>query len=337
METTYIGAALGFRAWRVDIDQQLSSAGHGSVVWRPGINVAYCAKHTAPANGCHCGLYAYHQLDTLMAATNERLVCGIVAARGRVEVHELGWRAEEVSILALIAPSSGRHFHIPFTHHSQERIAAIAERYQVPVVGADTANSWARAYAEPVPEADRPQADDADSPIHRQLAIAWLLIAALIAAFILLPIPVWQRSLSAALITLLVLALLNAHRIIRLAPRYQRRLQAINPWLWFLTASLAIVAIGQHISFSTATATASALPLDQQVLVYYRAHHRWPNIATLTAFPEAQLARPGLLGFVENGCLLMAWYQLSANQEYISNHVITKRWCPAQALAPTTS
>jgi len=101
--------------------------------WTPGTNKAVCydqeklertwplfdqysgqpyhainRNHQAPEPQCECGFYAWHQPSTtesdsglLTSITGRLYLTGSILGRGRVEIHESGFRAEEVTLLAL--------------------------------------------------------------------------------------------------------------------------------------------------------------------------------------------------------------------------------------------
>lgn len=160
----YSAALLGYRVLVLSADGALSSTGDGAMRWRPGTNVAYCAAgggHDAPAAGCGCGLYALHRVrDAAVEAGQLRRssrgqvmpVIAAVAARGHVELHATGFRASDMTIIALLAPPQ-----VPArpTNVSQQRPAAFqtaADRYQVPVAAtSDQLVRMSRQVAQPAP------------------------------------------------------------------------------------------------------------------------------------------------------------------------------------------
>jgi hypothetical protein len=138
----------------------LTSLTAGSYFWRPGKNIASCARrnmrastHQVPGSGCTCGFYACHDLEEL--PWPGQLPTGIVAVgvagTGIVRVHQRGWRAQFARILAIShqAPAlntSGRNNAFledqrswPFNSFSlktlEPRVArALEDVYRVPVV-----------------------------------------------------------------------------------------------------------------------------------------------------------------------------------------------------------
>lgn len=101
----------GFRAWRV-IDGELRSP-YVDVVWRERVLRAACYRrrpdqdripcHSAPERDCGCGIYAYHDLDSVLmpSVPVTRTVLGIVTVWGTVQVHADGLRAEYACLRAL--------------------------------------------------------------------------------------------------------------------------------------------------------------------------------------------------------------------------------------------
>jgi hypothetical protein len=105
------GRIYGLRLWRVGTGadgERLLSPDHG-VAWPTGGDAltACCDRHdhAAPADGCRCGLCAWHPRP----ATARRVLQwrwfqpGIVEAWGAVEVHYEGFRAERARPFALIS------------------------------------------------------------------------------------------------------------------------------------------------------------------------------------------------------------------------------------------
>lgn len=94
---------LGFRAWVVH-GGRIKPTGMGGDVWRGGAEVrAECVRgsdHRAPSAACECGLYGWHSFKALMhdhqatRPVTSPFVLGAVVARGRMEIHQRGFRAE---------------------------------------------------------------------------------------------------------------------------------------------------------------------------------------------------------------------------------------------------
>src|SRR5688572_5139919 len=99
--------------------------GIGKVVWLPGVNQAYCigGPHRAPAQGCHCGFNAWHDPQP---DYEEGYLQGAIAARGHLEVHYDGFRAEQAKIIALYCPIDA-----PIDEALSAEQAALS--YQVPL------------------------------------------------------------------------------------------------------------------------------------------------------------------------------------------------------------
>lgn len=117
---------IGFRMWTAE-NGLLRSSGAGNALWDPDVTVAECEgfdkvralippslahlldepevsrePHPAPKADCGCGLYAYHGPQALDGVA----IFGAIAAWGRVEVHEVGFRAEKARIVALAIDDS---------------------------------------------------------------------------------------------------------------------------------------------------------------------------------------------------------------------------------------
>ena len=147
----------GLRTWTVTgegPDERLAGAYRDAAPWPAGGDwlEAECTGtegHKAPAPQCSCGVHAWHPrrraARRIFAGRGE--VPGIVEARGVVEVHEDGFRAEQARPYALLL-APGRN--AALAHR-------LGETYQVPVVeaaGPDDVLGWCREHglglAEPV-------------------------------------------------------------------------------------------------------------------------------------------------------------------------------------------
>ena len=125
---SYPTMALGYRVWKIK-DNALVPLFEGPA-WRPGKNLAYCQKaaHRAPALDCHCGFNAYHDLKDAYqeAQASQRnlknLVIGAVLAKGHLEIHHSGFRAEEAQVIGLWSPQG-----------QSEQLQALSVYYQVSV------------------------------------------------------------------------------------------------------------------------------------------------------------------------------------------------------------
>lgn len=136
--------------------------------WHPGANRALCYRHTfgflryadtlnevdhqAPWTECGCGLYAWH--TPLMIDGSVRsgdLAAGLVAAWGRVCVHNDGFRAEWAEPVALVLPSDAERVWA-------RRLARVAAHYKVPLVPEVDifAPGFADSLGAPVPNSLRP-------------------------------------------------------------------------------------------------------------------------------------------------------------------------------------
>jgi hypothetical protein len=159
----------GLRTWTVRgerPDERLAGAYRDAAPWPAGGAwlEASCPGpegHSAPAPQCSCGVHAWHprRRAARRILAGRREVPGIVEARGAIEVHEDGFRAEQARPYALLL-APGRN-------------AALAQRlgeaYQVPVVeaaGPDDVLRWCREHGlglgEPV-VADLLGADELDA------------------------------------------------------------------------------------------------------------------------------------------------------------------------------
>ncbi len=163
-----IEPVLGYRSWTVRIhpsgEPRLCSP-YRRTVWAPGTpEQAHCSSrivatavgfrqigppdgpHTAPGDGCTCGVHAWRLEDAALAdaagAKGLRAVTGDVALWGVVLRHERGWRAERAYPSALrvhAATTDGLCFVFSWEAGelravpAEELAPALAETYGVPV------------------------------------------------------------------------------------------------------------------------------------------------------------------------------------------------------------
>lgn len=95
---------LGFRCWHVDVAGNLLPVHSRSNPWKGNAEVkATCnwRKHEAPHPTCHCGFNTYFEPESAMAREPNG-VLGVVRARGGIELHPDGFRAEYAQPLALV-------------------------------------------------------------------------------------------------------------------------------------------------------------------------------------------------------------------------------------------
>jgi hypothetical protein len=207
-ETVYANPLLGFRTWKVRRSGLLASIGAGNSIWKPGVNIARCPSklHAAPAHDCHCGFYAYHQLQACSRQAD--LIIGAVAGRGRVEVHADGWRGEEVVILA-----------IADTHPAAQRLA---RHYKVPLVPYQELAAFSSQFAQPVPATERPRWYRKISHRHLYTAAFLALLGLLItlASGHLPRLLAWSIPvLTAFVVMTFLLVSVNLHRVVQTARR----------------------------------------------------------------------------------------------------------------------
>jgi hypothetical protein len=101
----------GLRTWTVVGDrgaERLAAPQRGDA-WPPGgvwaeASCARSPEHRAPADGCVCGLHALHpsRRSARLILSGRREIPGIVEARGQIEVHEDGFRAERARPYVLL-------------------------------------------------------------------------------------------------------------------------------------------------------------------------------------------------------------------------------------------
>ena len=133
----FAGTIEGVRAWNLSEDLELRGRGVGSSqVWAPdgSPTEAVCLDedHAAPNAACGCGLYALHPQARISEWVDPFLssgVAGVVEAWGRIELHEVGFRAQFSRPKLLFEPAT----HL-ISGKELSTIHATAHRYRVPVV-----------------------------------------------------------------------------------------------------------------------------------------------------------------------------------------------------------
>jgi hypothetical protein len=105
------GPLYGLRTWTIVSDEgrERLAGPHKGVEWPPGDGwfEARCpsGRHRPPERDCGCGIHAWHptraSAKRVLASRFE--LAGVVEARGAIEVHEDGFRAEEARPHALVA------------------------------------------------------------------------------------------------------------------------------------------------------------------------------------------------------------------------------------------
>lgn len=156
MSDLYPSALIGYRAWVLREPGYLCST-MGQVPWRTPTEKASCYfhAHRSPDSDCHCGLYAFHDLEpaeTLAASMYFAGigVTGVIAGRGHAEIHAAGFRVAEARVIALLAPSHRIHF------RTQDLLERTAARYEVPIAERDRLIELAAAAGAPAPMSLRP-------------------------------------------------------------------------------------------------------------------------------------------------------------------------------------
>lgn len=157
---------VGFRQWYVDLDDFLIRpvGMSDSPPWLPGPQLAQCWATTTGGyrtaclpvvnDECHCGFYALHNLrdaEGYGGIDSDRAVQGIVTGWGRIAVHCDGFRAQYIEIMAIIMP--------PRIAKNTERALfykSVADRYNVPLMAYDRAESYALEFGDKIPEHMRP-------------------------------------------------------------------------------------------------------------------------------------------------------------------------------------
>lgn len=110
-----VGEIVGLRTFRID-DSGLLLPLYSGGVWYDGANTATCSPptgrhergpHSAPADECECGFYAYGSAEAARQNRNVRYVQAVVSCWGAVVAGTQGVRAEHARIDALwISPQA---------------------------------------------------------------------------------------------------------------------------------------------------------------------------------------------------------------------------------------
>jgi hypothetical protein len=95
-------------------------------LWRRPQPAPECS---APAIGCGCGIYAYHDVQTMLGAIDQHMVGGAILCWGRLLIHPEGIRAEFARPLALSLPA-----HVETRGWSRPVVMQVAEAYGVPAL-----------------------------------------------------------------------------------------------------------------------------------------------------------------------------------------------------------
>jgi len=213
---TFPNALLGYRVWKAK-DGWLHPLFAQVECWQPGANSSNCRHfdHSPPQSACSCGFHTYHhlhragieaaevwsvawaQLDPDFA-DYDFLVLGAVAAKGRVEVHEHGFRAAEAQVLGLYCPEE-----VQLTAVSAEQLQSLSSRYRVPVFYSPAAlEEYSQRLAKPVNAELLPHSADASLKLSTVLA-ALILLSAPLAALAGLSLAVFAGSWLWLLLTIL--------------------------------------------------------------------------------------------------------------------------------------
>jgi hypothetical protein len=298
---TFTAAAIGFRGWGLTEDNLLRSTGRGWTAWRPGVNLAVCRWHDHPHSDCGCGLYACHELSDVVSFSGEAPMIGAIAARGHIESHTDGFRAEEAVIVALATNSADPQL--------QARAVLVAAYYQVPLVAADELVAIAARYGAPVPRNQRPepssrQSADAD-PCPRRPGLLLTGIAFIVSCQITLVTSNWPRvivlfsgCISAGALGLLALRWRTAHW----------RASRVSTTL--VSILLSLLAIGGIVRLATFTDNSSSTALNSLITEAQtsdQASGHWPLITTLPSYPQALAANAGLRVLVDGRCRYFTW------------------------------
>jgi hypothetical protein len=168
---------IGYRNWALR-DHRLHSAFLPDVPWHEATMHATCSrKHTfrllphmtrSPASDCRCGLYAFHTPPQPVNVPREiaraepvptffisrtSTIAGAVVAWGKIQVHEIGFRAQHMRVVALQEPSVWSKHEDPT---AWEMLRFAARFYRVPILDTDSLVRYAEEFGRVVPEGERP-------------------------------------------------------------------------------------------------------------------------------------------------------------------------------------
>jgi hypothetical protein len=137
----------GLRTWTLVAEGpvELLAGPQQRTTWPPGgtwleATCTQSAGHQPPTHGCGCGLHAWHpaRRSARRVLASRREIPGIVEARGAIELHEDGFRAELARPYALVL-GPGRNARL---------LRRLAEAYGAQVLeadGPDALVTWCRA------------------------------------------------------------------------------------------------------------------------------------------------------------------------------------------------
>ena len=157
----YPQAVIGFRAWHWNAEAlTLRALWWSHLEWTRGLNHFSCLqRHSFPDSKHNCGLHAYHALghdirEQIRTARQHSLVeryfgggspdtilIGAVLAKGYLQIHEDGFRAEKMSVIAFKKPGL----------LDKQPASTAAEHFQVPLLGTRQLRGYAQSLGQPVP------------------------------------------------------------------------------------------------------------------------------------------------------------------------------------------
>jgi hypothetical protein len=138
----------GLRTWTVvgDAGNERLGGPQQDATWPPAgawleATCARTPEHAAPVRGCGCGIHAWHpaRRSARRIFAGRREIPGVVEARGAIEVHDDGFRAERARPYAL-ALAPGRNAEL------MRRLAAAYGVQVVDVGGPDDLLAWCRSH-----------------------------------------------------------------------------------------------------------------------------------------------------------------------------------------------
>lgn len=163
---------IGFRQWHVDEQCNLMPVGTPAAgPWKPGPQHAQCwSKHgnmrmpclSVAEPSCDCGFYALFDLRAATAyggiSDEDTCVQGIVTGWGRMAVHQTGFRAEWIQVMAIIVPDS--RIDPWLDPRNQDRFPlmyrGVAKKYGIPCMDYSHATEFAREFGAEMPESLKP-------------------------------------------------------------------------------------------------------------------------------------------------------------------------------------
>lgn len=176
------GTLLGYREWYIDQDALWPIAVRNNWHWGPGWNEAGCARnspynsnHTGgdiPARNCGCGFYGtyryesqFHWPQYTSGEATIHVIAGVIEAKGRVTLHQSGFRAEKARVKALF-PVAGL-----YEENFAQAVKNATNYYQVPFLSSYQEAGEEFSFVDPVTLGILPMMSTLEQAAYRASAI----------------------------------------------------------------------------------------------------------------------------------------------------------------------